>query len=650
MIQYAELALNLSWQNTTLTYQIPDEMAGLKIGMRVEVELNGNSVEAVVVGFHNNEPNYKVLPIQKQIDETPLITEDQLEIASWMAKEYLSSFGEALFTMGPRGKRKRNKPIKDKTIRNDLLLALNEEQSKAVQTILSTNFDTVLLYGITGSGKTEVYLHLMREIIGKTNGSILFLVPEISLTYPTIERIERIFPNQVAVLHSHLRTSEKFQNYLDLLTGEKRICIGTRSAVFAPVPNVQLCIMDEEHDGSYKEHSSPRYHARQVAKHRITKNNGKLVLGSATPSVEIYHLAKTGQIGFVSLTKRANPKAKLPTIFVNEKKEDSQILSGELQFKIHDRLLKKEQIIILLNRRGYNPFVYSKSTKEFIHCPKCTSTICYHSDKTVRCHLCGYKTSFYDLKHQYGEDLELFGAGTQKLEENLLSMFPNAKIERLDQDKSKNKDITKQVLQKLGDGELDILTGTQMISKGLDYANVTLVGILNANHGLGVPDFRSTERTYSLLSQVAGRAGRGEKSGEVWIQSNDPNHPVIQMAVEQNYPKFFEWEIGLRKDLFYPPFSRLARLVFRSKSEDVLVKQSTSYIQLLESKIDKEKIIILGPSPCPFYKIDLNFRFHILLKSKSISYIREILTTTKNEFKLDHKCYIEYDFDPIELV
>ncbi|XDD44199.1 primosomal protein N' [Leptospira sp. WS60.C2] len=650
MIQYAEVALNVSWEQNTLTYEIPSSIQTLKPGVRVLVPLNGKDWEGVVIEIHKNEPNYETLKILKQIDAEPVLTKEQLDLASWMADHYLSSLGEALFLMVPKGKKRKVQVEKNHTIQTHLLHPLNEAQGKALREIKSqTISNTHLLYGITGSGKTEVYLHLMKEVLESQKGTVLFLVPEISLMYPTITRIETIFPGQVAVLHSHLRISEKFQNYLDLKEGKKRICIGTRSAVFAPVSDLKLIIMDEEHDASYKENGAPRYHARQVALQRIVKSGGKLLLGSATPSVELYYLAKSGQIGFSQLEKRANPLAKLPSVEMAEKGDDKHLIVGDLQFKIADRLKKKEQIILLLNRRGYNPFIYSPNTKEFVHCPKCTATLCFHSDQTVRCHLCGYKSSFRNLKQMIGEDLELFGAGTQKLEEYLLSHFPQARIERLDQDSSKNKDVTREVLEKLGEGELDILTGTQMIAKGLDYANVTLVGILNANHGLGVPDFRSSERTYALVSQVAGRAGRGEKPGEVIIQSNDPEHPVLKMAKEQNYPAFFEWELQFRKELSYPPFVRLARLVFRSKYEDVVSKQSVLYGELIKEKKD-ESITMLGPTQCPFYKIDNNFRYHILLKAKTITALRSLLKETKQTFKVDHKCYIEYDLDPLELV
>ncbi len=653
MIKYAEVALNLSWSQTSLTYKYPDGVSNILPGIRVKVQLNGEDHEGVVLDSHGNEPNYQVNPILKIIDSQPVLTEEQIDTGKWMSEIYLSTLGESLFKMIPKGKRKKDtKPIPYE-VKNSLLFQLNAEQKDTVDRILNSPIEMFihLLFGITGSGKTEVYLHLMKEILEKTDGQILLLVPEISLTYPTVKRIETIFPGQIAVLHSYLRTKEKFQNYYDVLTLNKRIVIGTRSAVFAPFSNLQLVIIDEEHDNSYKENSSPRYHVRQIAMHRLQKTKGKLILGSATPSLEVYHQGIQGKIGFHRLTKRANPESTLAKIEINQTTDDKKLISGDLQFRIQNRLQKKEQTLILLNRRGYSPFIYSKNKKEFVLCPKCSSTLCYHKEGIVRCHLCGFSEAMKYLSQRENGEIELIGAGTQKLEENLLSLFPTAQIERLDQDSTRNKEIIEQVLDKLERGELDILTGTQMVAKGLDFPNVTLVGIINANHGLGVPDFRSSERTFALLSQVAGRAGRGKIPGEVFIQSNDPNHPVIQLALSQNYHEFYKWEIEFRRALWYPPFSRLARLVFRSKDEDLSAKLSLEYREQIANLLPEgNKIQILGPSPCPFYKIDNNFRYHILLKAQKIQELRELLKLLKDKMKTNARCYVEFDFDPTEMV
>lgn len=653
MILYAEVSLNVSWTQNSLTYQYPEKIAEIYPGIRVLVELNGKEIEGVVLSSHHNEPNYETRRIIKIIDRDPVITSEQIELGLWMSEMYLSSLGEALFKMVPKGKRKKSSITIPYQINKELLFALNEEQEIVKKNIVTSSVEEKvhLLFGITGSGKTEVYLHLMKEILETTTGQVLLLVPEISLTYPTVKRIEAIFPNQIAILHSYLRTKEKFQNYSDVLLNKKRIVIGTRSAVFAPFSDLKLVIIDEEHDTSYKENANPRYHARQIAHQRISQTNGKLVLGSATPSIEIYHQAMLGKIGFHRLTKRASLDATLAKIEVNQTVDDKKLVSGDLQFRIQDRLKKQEQTLILLNRRGYSPFIFSKNTKEYILCPKCSSTLCYHKDGNARCHLCGFKESMQQISHRENGEIELVGSGTQKLEENLLSLFPKARVERLDQDSTRNKEIIEEVLERLETGQLDILTGTQMVAKGLDYPNVTLVGIINANHGLGVPDFRSSERTFSLISQVAGRAGRGKIPGEVYIQSSDPTHPVIQLALKQDFHEFYKWEIEFRRSLRYPPFSRLARLVFRSHDDDLCAKVSIEYRENLSALItDEMSIQILGPSPCPFQKIDNNYRYHILLKASKISTLREILKTIKEKVKVNSRCYVEYDLDPTEMV
>ncbi|GBF49053.1 primosomal protein N [Leptospira ryugenii] len=651
MEYFADIAIHQSWIEDSLTYTLIPNVDTPKVGIRVHVELNGKLTEGVIIRLHSQEPNYRCLPIQNYIDSEPIVSEEQLSLAFWMREQYLSSLGDCLFKMIPKGKRKKESPKKPKEVRSEFLQQLNAEQKQAFLGIRDSKAEQRihLLFGITGSGKTEVYLHLMNEVLQSEDASIIFLVPEISLTYPMIQRIEKVFPNQVAVLHSYLRTKERFQNYWDILQGKKRIVIGTRSAIFAPVRNLSLVLIDEEHDTSFKENSSPRYHARQIADKRLKETNGKLVLGSATPSLEMYHFALQGKIGFHRISKRAVPEAKEANIAVNQKLEDKQLISGDLQFKIHTHLQKNEQVLILLNRRGYHPLVYDEETKEFIHCPKCSANLCFHSNQILRCHLCGFQESFNYFQKQSKKDLSLMGAGSQKLEENLLELFPSAKVERLDQDSTKQKEVIAEVFQKLEEGQIDILTGTQMIAKGLDFPNVTLVGILNANHGLGVPDFRSSERTYSLLSQVAGRAGRGVKPGEVFIQSSDPEHPVIKLALNQNYHEFYLWEIAFRKSLHYPPFSRLVRLVFRSKKEDECMKTSLEYRTRLESQ-NLEGAQILGPSPCPFVKIDDNYRYHILLKTNAMEKLREQLRDFKKNSKPNIHCYVEYDFDPVDLV
>ncbi|PJZ69536.1 primosomal protein N' [Leptospira perolatii] len=647
MIRYGEIALDLPLLEDTFTYEVPPET---QVGVRVKVSLRGRKEEGIVLSVHSNEPTYEVLPVEKIIDKFPILTPEQIQLAKWMKEHYLASLGECVHKMVPSGKR-HVQSLPNESTQDTKPFPLNEEQEKAYQAIRSDfGKEAVhLLFGITGSGKTEVYLHLIQELLENTSKGILLLVPEIGLTYHIIRKLEAVFPGQVALMHSALRVSEKFKAYTDLLQGKKRIAVGTRSAVFAPVKNLGLVIIDEEHDGSFKEHSSPRYHARQIALQRCKENKAVLLLGSATPSLEIYHLAKEGKIGFQVLTQRAG-KAKPPEVKLLENKRESRLLSSELTFAMKQRLDRKEQVILLLNRRGYSPLLYSESQKSYIPCPNCTAHLCFHKKGSVICHLCGYSESLSRLEARLGEKLVLMGTGTQKLEEFLLESFPGAKVERLDQDAIQDRSLLTEVIDRLVHGEIDILTGTQMISKGLDAGRVTLVGVLNAGIGLGLPDFRAGERVFSLLTQVAGRAGRSHLAGEVLIETHSPEHPIFAMALKQDYEAFYESEILVRRELFFPPFCRLIRILARSKEEEASVKTIQLVHESLKKHLPDPNTIFMGPAPCPFYRIDGNYRNHILIKTKSLSLWRDHIRKEIRPLKLSKNVYLELDFDPVDLV
>lgn len=650
MISYADVVVDLPMDNETLTYLLPDKFSHAKRGSRVEVDVRNKKLTGIISLIHNNEPNFKIKPILKLVDSSPIINEEQWDLALWMQSTYLAGLGESLFRMIPQGRRliREEEPIVEV---DASFKSLNSEQDYAYTNIMADYgkaASTHLIYGITGSGKTEVYIHLMREILQKTNRSIIFLVPEITLTYHILKKLETIFPKDLALLHSALKTSQRFRAYQGLLKGEKRIAVGTRSAIFAPVSNLGLVIIDEEHDSSYKENSSPRYHTKQIAHYRITKSQGMLVLGSATPSIETFYLAKTNKIKFYELKNRAVTSSNLPIVKLIHKKESEGAVGFELLQAIKQQASKKEQTILLLNRRGYAPFVYSSDENKVLGCPNCSSNLCYHKNGIVQCHICGYKESFDKLKNQH-KKLELIGSGTQKLEEYLLTAIPDSKIERLDQDTSKNHSILNGILTRLYNGELDILTGTQMIAKGLDVPNVTLVGVINANQGLGIPDFRANERVFSLLTQVAGRAGRSSKKGLVLIEAHDPKHPVLLKAVKQDYDGFYQDEIQFRREMNLPPFVRLLRLVIRSVDEDVSNKEIQLIADIIRNNMEPS-LTVLGPSPCPFYKMDKYFRNHILIKSSSHEKTRELVKAIQSKWKANSKVYLEIDFDPLDLI
>lgn len=652
MIQYADIALNIPFKaEETLTYQIPDGMNRLQIGCRVEVELRKRKMEGVVIGVHSNMPSYEIKKIKRQIDKEPVVNSEQIQLAYWMRDFYVSTLGESLYKMIPTGRKNQlSEPV---VVDSPELLTLNEEQLSAYKKIKADfgNEKIHLLYGITGSGKTEVYIHLLNHILKNTDKSAILLVPEISLTFQILYRLELIFGKQLALLHSNLRVSERYKNYLQLLRGEKRIVIGTRSAIFAPVKNLGLVILDEEHDNSYKEHSNPRYHARQVAQQRIKVNKATLLLGSATPSLESFFYAKKGTIVMHRLSKRAKSSG-LSTVQVVSKKEDKELVGEDLLFKIKQRLERKEQVVLLLNRRGYSPLIYNRKEKKFIECPNCTSNLCYHSKGKAICHLCGYSEKYQKIQKEYPDSIELMGAGTQKLEEYLLEKFPGVRLERLDQDSTKNREVISSTITKLINRELDILTGTQMIAKGLDAPLVTLVGVINAGTGLGLPDFRAGERVFSLLTQVAGRAGRADLNGEVIIETVNTDHRVLQLSKEQNYDKFYDEEILVRRSLLFPPFTRLIRIVSRSSKEEK-AKETIEKISLIllekYKTMDHNSNYILGPVECPFFKIDSNYRFHILIKTNEQNLFRQII----REFVLplgSSSVYLEIDIDPVDLV
>ncbi len=652
MISFAEIALNIPFNNEDcLTYEIPYGM-NATIGKRVEVELGKKIQQGLIISIHQMMPNYKTKTISKLIDKERILTDEQIELAYQMKDFYLSTLGECIFKMIPQGRRKISTKLEKIKAEKNLFI-LNTEQEMAYKEIKS-KFGKVsihLLYGITGSGKTEVYIHLLNDLLKETDKSAILLVPEISLTVQTLKRLELIFGDKLALLHSAMKISEKFRNYNQILSGEKRIIIGTRSAIFAPVKNLGLIILDEEHDSSYKEHSSPRYHARQIAQMRAKQNSSVVVLGSATPSVESFYFAKTGKIEFHKLTKRAKSSS-LSEIELVTKKDNSELISEKLLFKIKQRLDKKEQIILLLNRRGHSPLIYNRLEEKFIECPNCSSNLCYHQKAQVKCHLCGYKDSFQNLQNKFSSELELFGSGTQKLEEYILEKFPEVKLERLDQDSTKNKTVVIDVIQKLIDKKIDLLTGTQIIAKGLDAANVTLVGVINSTIGLGLPDFRAGERVFSLLTQVAGRAGRAELKGEVIIETNT-DHPIIQLAKNQNYDEFFENEILVRSDLYFPPFCRLARIILRSVIEEKLIKSKEILTEVLKKYLihsEFKKLVLFGPTEAPFYKIDNNFRIHALIKTTEMILLKEKLKLIQKNLKLPSKVYLEIDIDPIDLV
>lgn len=536
----------------------------------------------------------------------------------------------------------------------DKKIKLNEEQEKAVLEVTThlCSSSTYLLYGVTGSGKTEVYMHIIKKVrdLGKT---ALMLVPEISLTTQMIARLKMRFGDDVAVLHSALSDTEKYDEYRKIKNEKVHIVVGARSAVFAPLKNIGIIIMDEEHVSTYKQDTSPRYHAKDVAQMRSLYHKCPLLLGSATPSLESYARALKGVYHLLELKTRANQKA-LPTITCIDMKKEFRkknvIFSSLLKEKIQDRLQKKDQIILLLNRRGYSPLLSCPSCGYVVKCPNCDVTLTYHKTSSMlRCHYCGYATSFpKECPHCHEHALKDFGLGTEKVEEELIQLFPQARILRMDLDTTSKKGSHEKMIRAFSEHQYDILVGTQMISKGLDFPLVTLVGVLNADMSLNIPDFRSSERTFQLLCQVSGRSGRSDKEGEVIIQAMNCDHYSIRYAQKHDYVGFFQEEMNIRKILKYSPYYFITLVKIASKDYLLGMEEARKVSSYLKNHCD-EKTIILGPTPCNVLKIKNIYYFQCIIKYKKDENLMHTLKFLDDKYKNDNKINIFVDIDPLRL-
>lgn len=517
--------------------------------------------------------------------------------------------------------------------RQDKKLVLNEEQQFAVTEItknIGKKSCPILLEGITGSGKTEVYLTVIEQALQK-NKTAIMLVPEISLTPQVTDRFIARFGDQVAILHSGLSNGEKYDEWRKVERGDAKVVVGARSAIFAPLKNIGVIIMDEEHESSYKQDANPRYHAREVAVLRAQYNQAALVLGSATPSLETRARAGKGRYQFLRLTQRANPLAKMPQVQVIDFRDyigqnEASNFTPLLLEAIKERLERREQVVLMLNRRGYSSFVMCRECGTVDTCPNCDISLTLHMDtKTMNCHYCSFTK---DIPHICpncsSRSMRYYGTGTQKAYNELEKAFPHARILRMDVDTTRKKGSHEQILEAFARKEADILLGTQMIAKGLDFPDVTLVGVLNADTALNLPDFRSSERTFQLLTQVAGRAGRADKEGQVLIQSYNPHHYAIEFARRQDYEGFFNHEMNLRRQLGYPPYYFTVGLTLSHKDEEFLVKKSYQALDILRSGLS-DQVKILGPTPKPIARTHNLYHYQILLKYRFEDHLQETL-------------------------
>lgn len=535
-------------------------------------------------------------------------------------------------------------------VNKDKKKVLTPSQQKVVNSVLENQENVpFLLFGVTGSGKTEVYMQIIEKVL-KRGETAIMLVPEISLTPQMVEQFSNRFGNQIAALHSALSEGEKYDEWRRIARGEASIVIGARSAIFAPLKNIGIIIMDEEHSDSYKQgDKSPRYHARDVAIWRAKHHSCPVLLGSATPSLESMARAEKGVYQLLVLKERVNGKS-LPNVEIidmnKEAKNGTSHITNRLLSEVSSCIDRGEQAILFLNRRGFSTFVTCKNCSETIKCPNCDITLTYHkSNRMLRCHYCGYATPLPKVcPHCKEEALSDLGVGTEKIEEELHGLLPNARVLRMDVDTTSRKGAHKKMIDAFRNHEYDILLGTQIVAKGLDFSDVTLVGVINADTSLNIPDFRSSENTYSLLSQVAGRSGRSQKTGKVYIQTFNPDHYAISFVKEHDYLGFYREEMKIRRRLGYPPFYFLCYLKISGKEADYLFQESLKIKRSLERNL--HHTTILGPTTLAVFKVNNIYRYGIILKYKREEALYDILIKIQNHYKNNHKLRVDIDFNP----
>ncbi len=534
-------------------------------------------------------------------------------------------------------------------------VTLTSEQQQVLGEIIpkiaSQEYQSFLLHGITGSGKTQVYIEAVAKV-RRENRQAIVLVPEIALTSQIVARFKKRFGDDVVVIHSKLSTGERYDTWQKLRTKQAGIVIGARSAIFAPVPDLGIIIMDEEHEFTYKQEESPRYHTRQVALTRARLAGGILLMGSATPAVETYFKALHGEHTLLLMPKRI-AGAVLPEVTIVDMREELKqkrrsVISLPLQELLKEAISKGEQAIILLNRRGYATFVMCRECGHIVRCKHCDISLVYHAvGNLLRCHYCQSIESTPEIcpacSSRY---IKFFGTGTQKLEENLLKSFPGIRIVRMDQDTTGGKMAYDRILDAFAQGDYDVLLGTQMVAKGHDVKNVTAVGIIAADSILNLPDFRAAERVFALLTQAAGRAGRGDKPGKVVVQTYNPEHYAVVAGADHNYQAFYEAEIGFRQSLSYPPYGQILKLTIQGEEEGKTRSQAEEIIKELRRRIQDEKTDIIGPFPAPVARIKDIFRMNIIIKATDLTCVKPYIL----EMELPTRPDVIIDVEPISIM
>ncbi|MBX3166545.1 MAG: primosomal protein N' [Candidatus Eremiobacteraeota bacterium] len=652
---YAQVVVDFPqrWADQLFTYEVPAEIGP---GRAVLVPFGQRQLRGFIASVTTEAPaDVAVKPILEVLGEERVWSGEMIELAGWMCELYACTLVDAFqAVVPPTVVRRLIKPPKPRKLRKNaqglgeavVQHQLNEAQREALEKMDRPG--TLLLEGVTGSGKTEVYLAAVERAL-KRGQSAIVLVPEVSLTPQAIDRYQGRLGEQVAVLHSRLSDAERTAQWLALRRGQARLALGTRSAIFAPLEKLGLIVLDEEHDSSYKQDSAPRYHARQVAAWRARHHQCPLVLGSATPCLESYVAARSGRYGHVAMGQRAARQA-LPQVELidlrRHRLRGREDLSGPLLAAMQTTLEAGQQVVLLYNRRGFARYLQCPDCGKVVHCPHCSISLTVHRHPAeLQCHYCGHRQPILDSCRECGSvALRECGSGTEKLLEEVQQKLPGARVLRMDRDTTGGATGHADILRTFAHRGADVLLGTQMVSKGLDFPAVTLVGVVGADQGLHVPDFRAAERVLQLLTQVAGRAGRGQWPGRVIMQARDADHAVFEYVRRHDYAGFLEQESEMRRALLYPPFARLARLIVSGEEESAV--ESSARLGAAWVLENYPRILLLGPSACPLEKIQGNYRWHFLLKGKQVKELAEILRNALRQCKRSSKVRWAADIDP----
>jgi primosomal protein N' (replication factor Y) len=668
--------------NKVFLYKVTDKLKSLcKIGVRVFAPFGRRNLIGYIVG-HQDKADIETKEVIEILDTEPVISDEMFKFTRWIADYYFCSWGEVIESAMPAWvdvkivNKKEIRRVKERISNfqfpisksydplsqspQNLKLPLTIHQEEALKKIQSKinkgDHHVFLLHGVTGSGKTEVYIRTAAEVL-KKGQKVIVMVPEITLTFQIFQRFVKFFGSRIAILHSGLTDRERYNEWMKIKNGEADIAIGARSDVFAPFENIGLIIVDEEHDTAYKQDNNPRYNGRDIAVVRGKLSDAVVILGSATPSMESFHNCQIGKYEYLSLPERID-KRSLPSIeVVDIKSKGVSIVSERLKDEIGKKIEKKEQTLLFLNRRGTARYIQCADCGFVWKCRNCSVSLTYHKKRNLGiCHYCWYSIAVSDACPECkGYIIDFKGRGTQRLEDEVRSLFLDAKIERMDRDTVKRRGEAERILKGVEGGDVDILIGTQMVAKGHDYHGITLVGIISADDSLNIPDFRASERTFQLITQVAGRAGRGNIKGDVILQTYNPDHYAIKCAKEHDFAEFYSQEGKFREALNYPPYSKIVSFKIEGRDEKKTEDFSYELGEMLDGIMgwhgDVEK---LGPSKAIIYKMKNRYRWHIILKGKKVSSLKRIVSIAVEKvnsaamLKGGIKLYI--DVDPIHLI